>query len=224
MFGLETCFDARRKPRHELSAFGSDNMRLVNTWGFISWRGPFTYQAFRALIIDGSVHTHECLGMPDGVRHSSSGDEGLRRHAADVEAVAAHEVVLDQSHLLSHQRGGGKGHVRQERGPERHKQGTRKTERGRTFKAPRKGDTGPQNYARGAFARRHSDQTTWLDRDRWRTVVRPTRCAYLCVNTGRACCRNKTSCPCSDCNQVVRLIAQRNRHERTEVSHDGVKK
>lgn len=40
-----------------------------------------------------------CLAVPHGVGHSRRRDEGLRRHAADVEAVAAHKVILYQSHL-----------------------------------------------------------------------------------------------------------------------------
>lgn len=42
------------------------------------------------------------LAVLDRVGHSSGRDEGLGRHAADVEAIAAHKVVLYESHLPKH--------------------------------------------------------------------------------------------------------------------------
>lgn len=50
--------------------------------------------------LDVSSHLDPiCLGIDDGVRHPSSRNQSLRRHAADIEAVPTHEVILDQSDL-----------------------------------------------------------------------------------------------------------------------------
>ena len=46
----------------------------------------------------------EPAGAPRGLRHAGRRDQRLRRHAAHIEAIAAHPVALDQHHRRAHLR------------------------------------------------------------------------------------------------------------------------